>query len=76
MSCVILTDAQRHREKQQKSRYLILFMENTAITMEVFCTFSYYSFTVTAFELQMFKTFLTERVKGNVRAVLTEMEFK
>jgi len=44
--------------------------------MEVFFPFSHDRCIVTALQLSLFQTFLTERVTGNVRVLLTEMESK
>jgi hypothetical protein len=48
---------------------------NTAKTMEIFFPFSHYRFIVTALKPPLFQTILTERVKGNVMIVLTDMGF-
>jgi tRNA A37 threonylcarbamoyladenosine dehydratase len=63
-------------EKTAKFPVTYFVHENTAKTIEVIFPFSHYRCIVTAFKLLLFQTILTERVKGNVRVMLADMEFK
>jgi hypothetical protein len=62
--------------KSAKVEVMYIAHGNITKTMEVSFPFSHYRCIVTALKLPLFQSFLTERVTGNVRVVLTEMEFK